>query len=297
MVGDYDPITSELFNKLTEEEANDIHDKVVDRLLEQFNIVDKIRIREEKELERQEKDLVSQIMNSSNVDFIKKKIEEYEALPDYARDYKTLEVLKNYSDDPNAFFRSESIPSVYQKLKIGIEKNIIDFEDIQLVASKLSQSDYRELVNDVTAKTDKNVSLVKTNLQKMYGVQIELIDEDSIIEPVIVAESLKAESEMNQFLFDNPDAKQNEIRLKQQEIMNASKNRINELIFGEMITSIDRVVRDNPQFESYFVKAKTAKDIFTILSELSQSEKLEDKNAFIAFNRALRDFYGFRGTD
>jgi single-stranded DNA-specific DHH superfamily exonuclease len=131
----------------------------------------------------------------------------------------------------------------------------------------------------------------------MYGVQIELIDEDSIIEPVIVAESLKAESEMNQFLFDNPDAKQNEIRLKQQEIMNASKNRINELIFGEMITSIDRVVRDNPQFESYFVKAKTAKDIFTILSELSQSEKLEDKNAFIAFNRALRDFYGFRGTD
>jgi len=297
MVGDYDPITSELFNKLTEEEANDIHDKVVDRLLEQFNIVDKIRIREEKELERQEKDLVSQIMNSSNVDFIKKKIEEYEALPDYARDYKTLEVLKNYSDDPNAFFRSESIPSVYQKLKIGIEKNIIDFEDIQLVASKLSQSDYRELVNDVTAKTDKNVSLVKTNLQKMYGVQIELIDEDSIIEPVIVAESLKAESEMNQFLFDNPDAKQNEIRLKQQEIMNASKNRINELIFGEMITSIDRVVKDNPQFESYFVKAKTAKDIFTILSELSQSEKLQDKNAFMAFNRVLKDFYGFRGTD
>ena len=297
MVGDYDPITSELFNKLTEEEANDIHDTVVDRLLKQFNIVDKIRIREEKELERQEKDLVSQIMNSSNVDFIKKKIEEYEALPDYARDYKTLEVLKNYSDDPNAFFRSESIPSVYQKLKIGIEQNVIDFEDIQEVASSLSQSDYRELVNDVTAKTDKNVSLVKTNLQKMYGVQIELIDEDSIIEPVIVAESLKAESEMNQFLFDNPDAKQNEIRLKQQEIMNASKNRINELIFGEMITSIDRVVRDNPQFESYFVKAKTAKDIFTILSELSQSEKLEDKNAFIAFNRALRDFYGFRGTD
>ena len=297
MVGDYDPITSELFNKLTEEEANDIHDKVVDRLLEQFNIVDKIRIREEKELERQEKDLVSQIMNSSDVNFVKKKIEEYEALPDYARDYKRLEVLKNYADDPNAFFRSESIPSVYQKLKIGIEQNVIDFEDIQEVASSLSQSDYRELVNDVTAKTDKNVSLVKTNLQKMYGVQIELIDEDSIIEPVIVAESLKAESEMNQFLFDNPDAKQNEIRLKQQEIMNASKNRINELIFGEMITSIDRVVKDNPQFESYFVKAKTAKDIFTILSELSQSEKLEDKNAFIAFNRALRDFYGFRGTD
>ena len=297
MVGDYDPITSELFNKLTEEEANDIHDTVVDRLLKQFNIVDKIRTREEKELERQEKDLVSQIMNSSDVNFVKKKIEEYEALPDYARDYKRLEVLKNYADDPNAFFRSESIPSVYQKLKIGIEQNVIDFEDIQEVASSLSQSDYRELVNDVTAKTDKNVSLVKTNLQKMYGVQIELIDEDSIIEPVIVAESLKAESEMNQFLFDNPDAKQNEIRLKQQEIMNASKNRINELIFGEMITSIDRVVRDNPQFESYFVKAKTAKDIFTILSELSQSEKLEDKNAFIAFNRALRDFYGFRGTD
>ena len=297
MVGDYDPITSELFNKLTEEEANDIHDKVVDRLLEQFNIVDKIRIREEKELERQEKDLVSQIMNSSDVNFVKKKIEEYEALPDYARDYKRLEVLKNYADDPNAFFRSESIPSVYQKLKIGIEQNVIDFEDIQEVASSLSQSDYRELVNDVTAKTDKNVSLVKTNLQKMYGVQIELIDEDSIIEPVIVAESLKAESEMNQFLFDNPDAKQNEIRLKQQEIMNASKNRINELIFGEMITSIDRVVKDNPQFESYFVKAKTAKDIFTILSELSQSEKLQDKNAFMAFNRVLKDFYGFRGTD
>ena len=297
MVGDYDPITSELFNKLTEEEANDIHDTVVDRLLKQFNIVDKIRTREEKELERQEKDLVSQIMNSSDVNFVKKKIEEYEALPDYARDYKRLEVLKNYADDPNAFFRSESIPSVYQKLKIGIEQNVIDFEDIQEVASSLSQSDYRELVNDVTAKTDKNVSLVKTNLQKMYGVQIELIDEDSIIEPVIVAESLKAESEMNQFLFDNPDAKQNEIRLKQQEIMNASKNRINELIFGEMITSIDRVVRDNPQFESYFVKAKTAKDIFTILSELSQSEKLQDKNAFMAFNRVLKDFYGFRGTD
>jgi len=297
MVGDYDPITIELFNKLTEEEANDIHDTVVDRLLEQFNIVDKIRTREEKEFERKERDLVSQIMNSSNQDFAKKKIEEYKTLPTYARDYKTLEVLENYANNPDAFFQSESIPSVYQKLKIGIEKNIIDFEDIQLVASKLSQSDYRELVNDVTAKTDKNVSLVKTNLQKMYGVQIELIDEDSIVEPVIVAESLKAESEMNEFLFDNPDAKQDKIRLKQQEVMNASKKRINELIFGEMITSIDKVVKDNPQFESYFVKAKTAKDIFTILSELSQSEKLQDKNAFIAFNRVLRDFYGFRGTD
>ena len=297
MVGDYDPITSELFNKLTEEEANDIHDKVVDRLLEQFNIVDKIRTRDEKELERQEKDLVSQIMNSSDVEFINKKLEEYKTLPTYARDYKTLEVLENYANNPDAFFRSESIPSVYQKLKVGIEKNVIDFEDIQEVASSLSQGDFRELVNEVTSKTDKNVSLVKTNLQKMYGVQIELIDEDSIIEPVIVAESLKAESEMNQFLFENPDAKQNEIRLKQQEIMNASKNRINELIFGEMITSIDRVVKDNPQFESYFVKAKTAKDIFTILSELSQSEKLQDKNAFMAFNRVLRDFYGFRGTD
>ena len=298
-VGEYedDPITTELFNRLTEEEANDIHNQVIDQLLERSNKIEKVRLAGEKELERQEKDLVSQIMNSSDVEFINKKLEEYKSLPDYARDYKTLEVLENYANNPDAYFRSESIPSVYQKLKIGIEQNITDFEDIQSVASSLSQSDYRELVNDVTSKTDKNVSLVKTNLQKMYGVQIELIDEDSVIEPVIVAESLKAESEMNEFLFDNPDAKQSEIRLKKQEIMNASKNRINELIFGEMIDIITKVKTDNPKFESYFIKAKTANDIFTALSELSQSEKLEDKNAFIAFNRVLRDFYGFRGVD
>jgi len=298
-VGEYedDPITTELFNRLTEEEANDIHNQVIDQLLERSNKIEKVRLAEEKEQERQEKDLVSQIMNSSDVEFINKKLEEYKSLPDYARDYKTLEVLENYANNPDAYFRSESIPSVYQKLKIGIEQNITDFEDIQSVASSLSQSDYRELVNDVTSKTDKNVSLVKTNLQKMYGVQIELIDEDSIIEPVIVAESLKAESEMNEFLFNNSDAKQDEIRLKKQEIMNASKNRINELIFGEMIDIITKVKTDNPKFESYFIKAKTANDIFTALSELSQSEKLEDKNAFIAFNRVLRDFYGFRGVD
>ena len=295
MVGDYDPITSELFNKLTEEEANDIHDTVIDRLLKQFNIVDKIRTKEEKELERQEKDLVSQIMNSSNIEFINKKLEEYKSLPDYARDYKTLEVLENYANNPDAFFRSQSIPSVYQNLKIGIEQNIIDFEDIQAVASDLSQDHFRELVNEVTSKTDKNVSLIKHSIANSYGVSLEFADDD--IEKLIAAESLKAESEMNEFLFDNPDAKQNEIRLKQQEVMNASKKRINEKIFGDMIVSINRVKKDNKQFASYFIKAKTSNEIFNELFELAKSDKSEDMNAFTAFERVLRDYLSFRGAD
>lgn len=295
MVGDYDPITSELFNKLTEDEANDIHDKVVDRLLEQFNIVDKIKTREEKEFERQEKDLVSQIMNSSDVEFINKKLEEYKTLPTYARDYKTLEVLENYANNPNAFFRSQSIPSVYQDLKIGIEQNIIDFEDIQAVASDLSQGDFRELVNEVTSKTDKNVSLIKNSIANSYGVSLEFADDD--VEKLIAAESLKAESEMNEFLFNNSDAKQDEIRLKQQEVMNASKKRINEKIFGDMIVSINRVKKDNKQFASYFIKAKTSNEIFNELFELAKSDKLEDRNAFTAFERVLRDYLSFRGAD
>jgi len=295
MVGDYDPITSELFNKLTEEEANDIHDTVVDRLLKQFNIVDKIRTKEEKELERQEKDLVSQIMNSSNIEFINKKLEEYKSLPDYARDYKTLEVLENYANNPDVFFRSQSIPSVYQNLKIGIEQNIIDFEDIQAVASDLSQDNFRELVNEVTSKTDKNVSLIKNSIANSYGVSLEFVDDD--IEKLIAAESLKAESEMNEFLFNNSDAKQDEIRLKQQEVMNASKKRINEKIFGDMTISINKFIRDNPQYSSYFVKPKTSSEIFNELFELAKSDKLEDKNAFIEFERLLRDYLSFRGTD
>ena len=295
MVGDYDPITSELFNKLTEEEANDIHDTVVDRLLKQFNIVDKIRTKEEKELERQEKDLVSQIMNSSDVEFINKKLEEYKSLPDYARDYKTLEVLENYANNPDVFFRSQSIPSVYQNLKIGIEQNIIDFEDIQAVASDLSQDNFRELVNEVTSKTDKNVSLIKNSIANSYGVSLEFVDDD--IEKLIAAESLKAESEMNEFLFNNSDAKQDEIRLKQQEVMNASKKRINEKIFGDMTISINKFIRDNPQYSSYFVKPKTSSEIFNELFELAKSDKLEDKNAFIEFERLLRDYLSFRGTD
>ena len=295
MVGDYDPITSELFNKLTEEEANDIHDTVVDRLLKQFNIVDKIRTKEEKELERQEKDLVSQIMNSSNIEFINKKLEEYKSLPDYARDYKTLEVLENYANNPDVFFRSQSIPSVYQNLKIGIEQNIIDFEDIQAVASDLSQDHFRELVNEVTSKTDKNVSLIKNSIANSYGVSLEFVDDD--IEKLIAAESLKAESEMNEFLFNNSDAKQDEIRLKQQEVMNASKKRINEKIFGDMTISINKFIRDNPQYSSYFVKPKTSSEIFNELFELAKSDKLEDKNAFIEFERLLRDYLSFRGTD
>ena len=295
MVGDYDPITSELFNKLTEEEANDIHDTVIDRLLKQFNIVDKIRTKEEKELERQEKDLVSQIMNSSNIEFINKKLEEYKSLPDYARDYKTLEVLENYANNPDVFFRSQSIPSVYQNLKIGIEQNIIDFEDIQAVASDLSQDNFRELVNEVTSKTDKNVSLIKNSIANSYGVSLEFVDDD--IEKLIAAESLKAESEMNEFLFNNSDAKQDEIRLKQQEVMNASKKRINEKIFGDMTISINKFIRDNPQYSSYFVKPKTSSEIFNELFELAKSDKLEDKNAFIEFERLLRDYLSFRGTD
>ena len=295
MVGDYDPITSELFNKLTEEEANDIHDTVIDRLLKQFNIVDKIRTRDEKELEKQEKDLVSQIMNSSNIEFINKKLEEYKSLPDYARDYKTLEVLENYANNPDVFFRSQSIPSVYQNLKIGIEQNIIDFEDIQAVASDLSQDHFRELVNEVTSKTDKNVSLIKNSIANSYGVSLEFVDDD--IEKLIAAESLKAESEMNEFLFNNSDAKQDEIRLKQQEVMNASKKRINEKIFGDMTISINKFIRDNPQYSSYFVKPKTSSEIFNELFELAKSDKLEDKNAFIEFERLLRDYLSFRGAD
>lgn len=298
MVGDYDEITNALFDRLTDEEATDIHDKTVDRLLQQFNIIDKVRKREEEELERKEKDLVSQIMNSSDVDFMNKKLEEYKSLPDYARNYKTLEVLENYVDDPNAFFRSESNPSVYQKLKVGIEKNIIDFEDIQAVASDLSQSDYRELVNDVTSKTDKNVSLIKTNLQKMYGVQIELIDDDSVIEPMIVAESLKAEAEMNEFLFDNPDAKQDAIRLKKQEIMNASKNRINEMIFGEMNDVIFRLEENNPgKFQKYFTETKNINDVFKVLSDLQVSKNTEDKNAYMQLYRSLKDYFSFRNIE
>ena len=295
-VGEYgDDITNELFNKLTEDEANDIHNKVTDRLLERFNIIDKVRTKEEKELERKEKDLVSQIMNSSDIDFINKKLEEYKSLPNYARDYKTLEVLENYANNPDAFFRSQSIPSVYQNLKIGIEQNIIDFEDIQAVASDLSQDNFRELVNEVTSKTDKNVSLIKNSIANSYGVSLEFADDD--VEKLIAAESLKAESEMNEFLFNNSDAKQDEIRLKQQEVMNASKKRINEKIFGDMIVSINKVKKDNKQFASYFIKAKTSNEIFNELFELAKSDKLEDKNAFIAFERVLRDYLSFRGAD